>query len=138
MTQMINFFAWDENLRLVDLPGYGYTKAPVSVRNRFTTMMTQYFESRECLKLVCLLLDIRRDPSDLDRQVVELLAQCEVPTALVLTKADKESGNGRTNRRRLIAAELGFEASDLYLVSAQSGMGMDELKTLIRQEGRRR
>lgn len=134
MTQLINFFTYGEDLMLVDLPGYGYAKTPEKIRTKFPAMMKEYFEFRTQLKLVCLLLDIRRIPSDLDIEVANLLSSLEVPTALVLTKADKESGNGRTNQRHKIAQELGLEADDLYLTSAESGMGLKELWTMIRAQ----
>lgn len=136
MTQLINFFSYGDDLTLVDLPGYGYAEAPGRVREKFPAMMKEYFETREVLKLVCLLLDIRRTPSDLDVQVANLLADLEIPTALVLTKADKVSGNERTNQRHRIAQELGLEADDLYLTSAEKGTGLAELWVMIREQVR--
>ena len=132
MTQMINFFTYGETLMLVDLPGYGYARSPGAVRERFPAMMREYFQTRSTLRLVCLLLDIRRIPSDLDIETANLLASLEVPTALVLTKADKVSGNGRTNQLRLIAKELGLEVEDLFLTSAEKGRGIPELWVMIR------
>lgn len=136
MTQLINFFTYGDDLMLVDLPGYGYAEAPGRVREKFPAMMKEYFETRETLKLVCLLLDIRRVPSDLDIQVANLLADLEIPTALVLTKSDKVSGNERTNQRHKIAKELGLEADDLYLTSAEKGTGLAELWVMIREQMR--
>ena len=133
MTQLINFFSYGE-LNLVDLPGYGYAAAPGAVRSQFPVMMREYFERRTNLKLVCLLLDIRRDPSDLDIDVANVLSELSIPTALVLTKSDKESGNGRTNRRKAIAAALGLESADLFLTSAEKGTGLPELWTMIRAQ----
>jgi len=131
MTQLINFFSYGD-LSLVDLPGYGYAAAPGAVRETFPSMMREYFERRSNLKLVCLLLDIRREPSDLDIQVANLLADLSVPTALVLTKADKESGNGRVNRRKAVAGALGLEAADLFLTSSEKRTGLSELWKMIR------
>jgi len=133
MTQLINFFSYGD-LSLVDLPGYGYAAAPGAVREQFPAMMREYFERRANLKLVCLLLDIRRDPSDLDVQVANLLAELSIPTALVLTKSDKESGNGRVNRRNAIAKTLELDPSDLFLTSAEKGAGLQELWSMIRQQ----
>jgi GTP-binding protein len=136
MTQMINFFTYGEDLMLVDLPGYGYAEAPGRIRDRFPAMMKEYFELRAPLKLVCLLLDIRRIPSDLDIETANLLADLEVPTALVLTKADKVSGNERTNQLHKIARELGLSPDDLYLTSAEKGTGLSEVWTMIREHAR--
>jgi GTP-binding protein len=132
MTQLINFFSYGDDLVLVDLPGYGYAQAPASVREKFPQMMREYFQTRKTLKLVCLLLDIRRIPSSSDIETANLLASLEIPTALVLTKADKLSGNKRTNQLRKIADELGLDPSDFYLTSAEKGTGLAELLSLIR------
>jgi GTP-binding protein len=132
MTQLINFFTYGDDLVLVDLPGYGYAQAPGAVRDRFPGMMREYFQSRKTLALVCLLLDIRRVPSALDIETANLLASLEIPTALVLTKADKLSGNGRANQLRRIAEELGLDPKDFFLTSAEKGTGISELLSLIR------
>jgi GTP-binding protein len=134
MTQMINFFTYGEDLMLVDLPGYGYAEAPGRIREKFPAMMKEYFEVRDQLKLVCLLLDIRRIPSDLDVQTANLLADLEIPTALILTKADKVSGNERTNQLHKIAQELGLTTEDLYLTSAEKGTGLQEVWVMIREQ----
>jgi GTP-binding protein len=134
MTQLINFFTYGEDLILVDLPGFGYAQAPGKVRERFPIMMKEYFETRDQLKIVCLLLDIRRIPSDLDIEVANLLASHEIPTALVLTKCDKVSGNERMNQKHRIAKELGLEVEDLYLTSAEKGTGINELWVLLREQ----
>jgi GTP-binding protein len=136
MTQLINFFTYGEDLILTDLPGYGYAQAPGAVREGFPVMTREYFERRRQLKLVCLLLDIRRVPSDLDIDTANLLAKLEVPTALVLTKTDKLSGNERMNQKHKIAKELGLEADDLFLTSASKGTGVAELWSMIRQHVR--
>lgn len=133
MTQLINFFTYGE-LMLVDLPGYGYASAPGRIREKFPAMMREYFETRSQLKLVCLLLDIRRIPSDLDIETANLLASLEVPTALVLTKADKVSGNERTNQLHKIAKELQLDVGDLFLTSAEKGTGLAELWVTIRSQ----
>lgn len=134
MTQLINFFTYGDDLNLVDLPGYGYAASPGRIREKFPAMMREYFETRKQLKLVCLLLDIRRIPSDLDIETANLLASLEVPTALVLTKADKVSGNERTNQLHKIAKELNLEVDDLFLTSSEKGTGLNELWVMIRAQ----
>jgi GTP-binding protein len=104
------------------------------VRDGFPAMTREYFEKRGTLKLVCLLLDIRRIPSDLDIETANLLAQLEIPTALVLTKTDKVSVNERMNQKHKIAAELGLEVDDLFLTSASKGTGLAELWVMIRSQ----
>ena len=134
MTQLVNFFTFGEDLMLTDLPGYGYARAPGAVREGFPQMTREYFEQRKPLKLVCLLLDIRRIPSDLDIETANLLAKLEIPTALVLTKIDKVSGNEKMNQKHKIAKELGLEVDDLFLTSASKGTGLPELWSMIRAQ----
>ena len=134
MTQLVNFFTYGENLMLTDLPGYGYAQAPGAVREGFPAMTREYFEKRTPLKLVCLLLDIRRIPSDLDIETANLLSRLEIPTALVLTKTDKVSGNERMNQKHKIARELGLQVDDLFLTSAEKGTGINELWVMIREQ----
>jgi len=134
MTQLVNFFTFGEDLMLTDLPGYGFAQAPGAVREGFPAMTREYFEKRTPLKLVCLLLDIRRIPSDLDIETANLLARLEIPTALVLTKTDKVSGNERMNQKHKIAKELGLEVDDLFLTSAEKGTGLAELWVMIRAQ----
>ncbi len=134
MTQLINFFTYGDELTLVDLPGYGYAASPGRIREKFPAMMREYFQTRSTLKLVCLLLDIRRTPSDLDIETANLLASLEVPTALVITKSDKVSGNGRTNQLHKIAKELALEVGDLFLTSAEKGVGLQHLWVMIRSQ----
>jgi len=134
MTQLINFFTYGDDLMLTDLPGYGYAQAPGAVREGFPAMTREYFARREPLRLVCLLLDIRRIPSDLDIETANLLADLKRPTALVLTKTDKVSGNERMNQKHKIAKELGIDVEDLLLTSAEKGTGIVELWSMIRSQ----
>lgn len=134
MTQLINFFTYGDELVFTDLPGYGYAQAPGAVRETFPGMTQEYFARREPLKLVCLLLDIRRIPSDLDIETAHLLADLQRPTALVLTKIDKVSGNERMNQKHKIAKELGVNVDDLFLTSAEKGLGIADLWSMIRAE----
>jgi len=78
-----------------------------------------------------------KPPSDQDIEVANLLASLEIPTALVLTKCDKVSGNERMNQKHKIAKELGLEVEDLYLTSAEKGTGIPELWVMLREQLRR-
>lgn len=132
MTQLINFFQVEADYVLADLPGYGYAKVPEAIRKGFKPMIDEYFLTRETLKLVLLLLDVRRTPGDSEREIVAMLASRHIKTALVITKADKVSGNELVKQVKLIAAAFGLPAGDFVVTSSLAKKGISELHTLIR------
>jgi GTP-binding protein len=93
-TQMINFFRLDDQARLVDLPGYGYTKAPLSVQQHWEKAVNLYLETRQCLKGLILLMDIRHPLKESDQQLIQWALHCQVPLHVLLTKSDKLSHSG--------------------------------------------
>src|SRR5665647_2915564 len=105
-TQLINFFDINSILTLVDLPGYGYAKAPPALRKQWGPMIESYLSIRESLKAVVLILDIRREPSDGDLQMLRLLEMYNIPPILVVTKCDKLSKNQRARQRTSIATAI--------------------------------
>lgn len=90
-TRMLNFFLVNERLFFVDLPGYGYAKVAKRLRNRWNNLVEPYIRHRETLVGVVHLVDCRREPTESDRQLSEWLDFHQIPTLVVLTKADKLS-----------------------------------------------
>ena len=88
-TQMINFFQLGEDQRLVDLPGYGYAKAPVAMKAQWDRHMAEYLQARKSLGGLILLMDIRHPLQDYDRQMLNWAAQAGLPVHILLTKSDK-------------------------------------------------
>ncbi len=88
-TQRINFFIIDEQLLIVDLPGYGYAEAPIEEVRKWTEAIDTYFTTRKTLRLIVLLIDSRRGPSDDDLKVAEWAQQKRIPLLPILTKTDK-------------------------------------------------
>lgn len=105
-TQLINFFAINEKISLVDLPGYGFAKVPQSVKKDWGDMIEAYLRERQSLCLVVLILDIRRDPSDDDLSLRDWLEHYRIPYLYVMTKSDKLSNNQAISRRRAIEKML--------------------------------
>ncbi len=132
-TQLINFFSINEHFMLVDLPGYGYAKVPKAIQKQWLPMIEQYLLQRSNLKGIVALLDIRHLPSAGDHDLVAWLEHHGLAYQLVLTKADKLSGNGRNNQLRKIAANLAMEPAGLCLFSAKTGLGKDRLWATIEQ-----
>lgn len=124
-TQLINFFNINGMLTLVDLPGYGYAKAPPDVRKQWRPMIETYLAGRGNLKAVVLILDIRRAPSDGDLEMLSWLETYDIPPIIVLTKCDKLSKNERARQTALIADAIGRETGGLLPFSALSKDGRD-------------
>lgn len=90
-TQTMNLFVLDEVRRLVDLPGYGYAKVPLAVKQRWQRVLHDYLERRESLAGLVLVMDIRHPLKETDQQYIEWATLAEVPVHILLTKADKLS-----------------------------------------------
>ena len=88
-TQQINFFSLGESARLVDLPGYGFAQVPLSVKNKWQKTIKDYLADRKNLVVLVLLMDIRHPLTDLDWQMIDWAHSSNLPTQVLLTKADK-------------------------------------------------
>jgi GTP-binding protein len=88
-TQLVNFFGLRDGQRLVDLPGYGYARVSDSTRRHWGELLSDYFESRKSLKGLILVVDIRRQLTDFDEQMIAFAETVELPIHVLLTKADK-------------------------------------------------
>ncbi|MGB5344674.1 MAG: ribosome biogenesis GTP-binding protein YihA/YsxC [Woeseia sp.] len=123
-TQLINFFALADELRLVDLPGYGFAKVAESMRAHWGQLIQQYFENRKSLQGLLLVVDIRRGITDFDRQLLSLCASVAVPVHVLLTKSDKLKRGQAATALLTARRELG-EASSVQLFSALKRSGVD-------------
>ena len=134
-TQTINFYTINgDDFRIVDLPGYGYARVSKSVSEKWGAMVELYLEGRETLKAVCVLVDIRHDPTAQDKQLIEYLMFHGIPLLIVATKADKVSSNGRAKQIRAIRNNLGLHESEKILsVSALKRTGMKELLSALKE-----
>jgi GTP-binding protein len=138
-TQEINFFSVNDSLYFIDLPGYGYAKVPEKIRNRWGPMIEAYLSQRQTLRLVVLILDVRRDPSEEDRQLIDWLQHYRLSFLIVLTKIDKVSRNELGRRQIRIGEDLGLSsATPLIYFSAKTGAGKDllwrEIRTVAMRE----
>ena len=132
-TQTLNFFRVNGDLSLVDLPGYGFAKAPLEVRRAWKPMVETYFQTREAVRLVILILDSRRGMSPEDSTLLDWLDYHEIPALIVLTKADKLSQFERARQRKGLAATPLLEGRSLLFFSALTGEGKDDLWGLIQK-----
>ncbi len=131
-TRLINFFNINGRLVFVDLPGYGFAKVSRAEQAGWAPMIEAYLRDRETLALVVVILDVRHDPTQQDRDLIEWLRHYGRPFLIVLTKADKLSRGEALNRRRKLTKllELG-EGEEAVLFSAQSGEGKGEVWRVV-------
>ena len=132
-TQLINFFLINQSFVFVDLPGYGYARAPETVRRQWQPMIETYLSSRSTLQAVVLILDIRRRITPAETDLMAYLSHYGVATLPVLTKADKLSRNQQNHQTRLYGQELGLPTPQLVLFSARTRQGRDPLWKRIEQ-----
>ena len=123
-TRLINFFTVNNEISLVDLPGYGYAKAPIASRREWGPMIETYLKERESLESVVVILDVRRHPSEQDLTLIDWLRHYEIVPTVVLTKIDKISRSQAKVRQRKIKELLTLTA-DPILFSARTGEGKD-------------
>jgi len=132
-TQQFNYFRVDDRFYLVDLPGYGYAKAPKSARDEWAQLQERYLDERQSLRGVVQLIDSRHPPMDSDISLIERLRDVGIPHLISLTKADKLSGNGRAQARRQVddcLDDLGIERP-VILTSAKTNRGISKLRHWI-------
>ena len=125
-TQTLNFYAVEDQLYFVDVPGYGYAKVSKKERERFGQMIEQYLTQRNQLRGTILLVDGRHAPTADDVSMYQWLQYYHIPTLVVATKIDKVKGNTWNRQESLIKKTLGLAAGDqLVLFSAVNKTGKD-------------
>ena len=131
-TITINFFKV-ENIRIVDLPGYGYAKVAKGEKRRWAEMMEGYFQSPRNIKLVVQLVDMCHKPSEDDYIMMRFLKEAGLPFIVAATKSDKLNKTQYKERVEGLKAELAEFGEDLVIVpfSSEKGEGTDVLKSYI-------
>lgn len=126
-TQMLNFFEVNQEFTLVDLPGFGFAKVPVAVKNAWGAMARTYLENRSNLKAVILLFDIRRVPRGEELQLLDWLEELNIPTIPVITKVDKITKNRRSVQIRPILEATGLPQDAFSFFSAHTREGREDV-----------
>jgi GTP-binding protein len=127
-TRLVNFFALDEKRRLVDLPGYGYAKVPEKMKHEWQRLMEQYLTQPGIAGIV-IIMDIRHPMKDFDLQMLDWAEHFELPSHVLLTKADKLKKGPQAATVLKVKKYLEQEgySSSVQKFSALKGDGMDEL-----------
>ena len=128
-TTEVNYFKVNEDLKLVDLPGYGYAKSGHSRKKDWGPLLSQYFNMRQSFKAVLLFMDIRHPLKDTDIDLINLCMKSEVDCIPVLTKSDKLSKNKVAQAVAKVSKDLG--GIDTYAVSSKDIVGFIKLSKLL-------
>ena len=138
-TQELNFFEVGEPtlFRLVDMPGYGFAKAPVKVVEKWKALVRTYLRGRQVLARNLVLVDARHGLKDVDREMMRMLDEAAVGYRLVLTKADKIKASDLETTLAAVEAEAKKHVAaypHIHVTSSEKGMGIDALRAAILQD----
>jgi GTP-binding protein len=138
-TQELNFFEVGEptQLRLVDMPGYGYAKAPLAIVEKWRRLIRDYLRGRVVLKRALVLIDSRHGVKDVDREFLRMLDEAAVGYRLVLTKADKIKASELEAVLVSTQAEARKHSAAypvIHVTSAEKGMGIPELRAAVLED----
>lgn len=131
-TQLVNFFGLQEGARLVDLPGYGFAKVSAKMRAHWRELMADYFETRKSLKGLFLIMDIRRQVTPFDTQMLGFADMVSLPTHVLLTKCDKLKRGQAAAALLAVRRELG-EVASVQQFSALTRAGEDEARAKLNE-----
>lgn len=122
-----------ENIRLVDLPGYGYAKVSFAEKKRWAELMEGYFGMGRNIKMVFQLIDMRHPATDFDISMLEFLSANNIPYTVILTKADKLNKTETQKRMNLIYEELGEYAENTEIIpfSIQNFFGVEKVREIL-------
>ena len=130
MFLLINYFLINDKIHFVDLPGYGFAKVPDAVKKNWGKTIESYLISnRE--KVVFLLLDLRRVPSNEDMEMLKWLEHFGIEYYIIFTKADKLSNNEKFKQLKEIRKKLVFKNEDVFFYSSLKNTGREELLNFI-------
>lgn len=134
-TQLINFFTLSDNQRLVDLPGYGFAKVPLEVKEKWQRHLEEYLRERQSLYGLILLMDCRHPLQDFDRMMLNWTQSCHMPVHILLTKADKLKKGPANNSLLKVRKELEpmKDLVSVQLFSALKRTGLDQLQAKLNQ-----
>ncbi len=133
-TQLLNFFDLGDDHRLVDLPGYGFAKVPLAVKEQWQRHLEHYLQARQSLRGLILLMDIRHPLQAFDLQLLDWTQSCGMPVHILLTKSDKlKFGAAKTALLDVRKALKNRETVTLQLFSATAGTGLEELQAQLDQ-----
>ena len=133
-TQLLNFFRLDDQRRLVDLPGYGYAKVPIPLKQHWQKHLEAYLGSRESLRGLILMMDIRHPLTEFDQLMLDWSAASQMPMHILLTKADKLAFGAAKNALLKVQQDIRKrwgERVSIQLFSAPKRQGIEEAHAVL-------
>lgn len=131
-TQLLNYFEVEPNRYLVDLPGYGFAKVPLAVKDKWQQELENYLRRRESLTGIVILSDIRHPLKEFDQMMVNWAVQAALPVLLLLTKADKLKRGAAQNTLLKVSREVkDLPEVRVQLFSSLKNMGVDEVRPIL-------
>jgi len=130
-TQTINLFTVDQNRRLVDLPGYGFAKVPLQMKQRWQQTLAEYLQQRDSLCGLMLIIDCRLPLTVLDSQMLTWTTNANLPTHLLLNKADKLKFGAQQQALREICRKIDPTLVTAQLFSAHTGLGLVDARKVL-------
>lgn len=129
-TQLINLYAIDEQRRIADLPGYGYAKVPLSMKQKWEALIDQYLRNRQSLAGLILVMDSRHPMKDFDRKMLQWANESMLPVHILLNKIDKLSVSQTKSMLKEFGNDLKDYSNELtyQTFSALNGLGLKELR----------
>lgn len=131
-TQLINFFEIEPDIRIVDLPGYGFAKVPDRMKREWQKNMSEYLEERQSLKALVLVMDIRHPLSDFDVMMCDWALDVQMPVHILLTKSDKLK-RGPAQNTRLQVQKTMDRMGDLLTIQTFSSLKKEGVDVLQKQ-----
>jgi len=129
-TQLVNFFSLQDEQRLIDLPGYGFARVSDKMRAHWRNLIADYFEARQSLRGLFLIVDIRRQLTAFDEQMLAFAEQVSLPTHVLLTKTDKLKRGQAAKALLEVRRDLGDIATVQHF-SALTRLGEDEARAKL-------
>ena len=126
-TRLVNYFMFNENFVLVDLPGYGYAKASKSEQGLWENMITSYFAETNFLAGIILLVDIRHIPTDKDQEMLKYLYAYNIPVLIVATKQDKIKKSEMARKVMDICSTLKVAKENIIVTSSETRYGKEKI-----------
>lgn len=132
-TQLVNFFDLDDQRRLVDLPGYGYAKVPMAIRQGWQKLMENYLSDRPNLRGLVIIMDIRHPLTDIDWRMINWCQHYHKAVHILLTKSDKLSRGAAANTLQQVRKTLKSEApaASVQIFSSLNKIGVEELESVL-------
>jgi GTP-binding protein len=126
-TRSLNFFRVNNRFYLVDLPGFGFARVPDAMKEEWKILIETYLSGPSGPEGVVHLLDVRRGTTDLDREMLDYLAQLKLPTLVVVTKMDKVGRQERARTLEKVQRTAGIDPEQVLPFSSKTGEGRDGL-----------